>query len=920
MTTPKLLKFAAVLASLSAASAGLFLTSASAQTAPAASTTDVTTLEKFEVTGSYLPQAALAPTVPVTVLSAKDIEATGVNSNLLEVLKKTMPQLAGNTNLGTNNANVGSGSTNGGAQVELRNLPTLVLINGRRAPFAGVAARGGYEFVDLNLIPLAAIERVEVVTDGASALYGSDAVSGVVNIVMKTDYQGLEVGGGYGYSPNQGNWAERHGHLVAGVSNGKTSISVSGDWYRSDPLFQFERAYSNPIYGTSTFAGVIVVGSSYYLLNPSLNAPPAGHLPIATLVANGVYAGPYTSTTIQPFFNLANKPTLLGRNERKSATLAFSHKINDKLTAFGDFIASSTSNFSQLNGQPISATLAATDPNNPTDGTIVAANRFINVPRMYFFDTNALRGVIGLKGTIDSNWSWEAAANYGENRQNSVNPGLIATSARITAVASGLLDLTARINSDAALQAVVGSAYVNYLSKLATYDVLVRGKLFELPAGNVNMAGSLQVQRESLSLNSDRNSNVNTFGWDSGVSITPSAMGRNVYSEVLELQVPLISKSMSVPVVNQLDFDGAVRHDDYSRVQKKSTVPKYSIRWQPFGDELVVRGTFSKSFAAPSLYSLYGPSSLGFTSVLTVPGYNSSGVATGVTASGQANSRGGSNLNLTPETSENTTAGFVYSPKKLKGFSIAIDYFRVNRYGVIYSGIGATTILRDVEKLGAASLYASHVKIGPGGNSSAYFDTGNPITAPGQVTGAGLDHVYVNDQTINLGAVKVSGADMNIKYTFNVEKVGKFTINNTLTAYRHWSIRSLPTNGFTEYSNYVSGNFNTIPDWRTYTTFGYTRGKFSAQIAHTYVPSLYDYSGVEGVNTHVNDYTQYDLQAAYIFGSEVKYLTGLTVTLGMDDVFNKFGPTSPSNTDAHIDTGLYGALGRRIYGSFSYKF
>ena len=273
-----------------------------AQTPASAPTTEVQTLEKFEVTGSYLPQSAIAPVIPVTTLTAKEIEATGVKSNLLEVLKKTMPQLAGNTNLGTNNANVGSGSTNGGAQVALRNLPTLVLINGRRAAISPVAGKGGYEFVDLNLIPLAAIERVEVVTEGASALYGSDAVTGVVNIVMKTDYQGLEIGGSYGYSPNKGKWAERGADIVAGVSNGKTSVTVSGDYYRSDPLFQYERSYSTPIFGTATFAGALSIGGSYYLLNPSLNSPPnpGTHTPIATLVAQGVYAGPYTSTTNVP--------------------------------------------------------------------------------------------------------------------------------------------------------------------------------------------------------------------------------------------------------------------------------------------------------------------------------------------------------------------------------------------------------------------------------------------------------------------------------------------------------------------------------------------------------------------------------------------------------------------------------------------
>lgn len=890
-----------------------------AQTTKTSDVKEVKTMEKFEVTGSYLPQSATAPVVPVSILSSKDIEKTGVTSNLLEVLKKTMPQLAGNANLGTNNANIGSGSTNGGSQIALRNLPTLVLINGRRAAISPVAGRGGYEFVDVNLIPLAAVERVEVVTEGASALYGSDAVSGVVNVVMKTDYQGLEIGGGYGFSPNSGNWAERHGHLVGGVSNGKTSITISGDYYRSDPLFQYERDFSKTIYGTATFAGVISIGGNYYLLNPKLNAPPSGHVPISTLVSQGVYSGPYTSTTIQKFFNLANAVTLLGRNERKSTTAAFNHKISDNLEAFGDFIYSSTQNFSQLNGQPFNAALSAMDPTNPTDVAIVGRNRFVDKPRKYYFNTDAIRGVAGLKGKIGEDWSWEAAANYGDSRQSTENPNLIDTNARIAAVSSGTVKLTSYNNTEAAQNSILGTAFVNYLSKLSTYDFLVRGKLFDLPAGSVNTATSIQLQRSSLSVSSDRNSNADSFGWDSGVAITPFSKGRSVWSEVLELQVPLIGKQQKIPFITQLDFDGAVRHDDYSDVNKKSTVPKYSLRWQPFGDEFVIRTAYSKSFTAPGLYDLYGPTSFGFTSTLTIPAYNSSGVATGATATGQANSRTGANKNLEPATSDNFNVGFVYSPKMFKGLTFEADYFHVNRYK-IQGTVGSSTILRSVERYGSASPYAGQVKISSGGTSNAYFDSGKSITASGQVSSAGLDQVYVSDQTINLGGQKVDGFDVSARYDKNVEQLGRFDIGTKISIYNHYKIQGLPTDNYDEYSNLVSGNFNTLPDWRSYTTIGFTRNKISFQLAHIYVPSLYDISGVEGVNTHVDDYHQFDLQGSYVFGSRIKSLSGLSFTFGVENIFNKFGPASPSNTQANIDTGLYGALGRKIYGSFVYKF
>src|SRR5258708_36250374 len=213
---------------------------------------DTVSLEKFEVTGSYLPQSATAPASRVSVLNTAAIESSGATGSILDVLRRTSPQFTGNGNLGTNNANTSSGRNNGASEISFRNLPTLVLVNGRRLPYSPVASTGGNLFVDVNLIPLAAIERIEILQDGGSALYGSDAIAGVVNIILKSDYQGFEIRGKYAFSDNKGNYSERQVSLIGGVSNGKTSITVSADWYKADPLYLYERSFSNPIYGTSS--------------------------------------------------------------------------------------------------------------------------------------------------------------------------------------------------------------------------------------------------------------------------------------------------------------------------------------------------------------------------------------------------------------------------------------------------------------------------------------------------------------------------------------------------------------------------------------------------------------------------------------------------------------------------------------------
>lgn len=891
--------------------------SLSAQT-PAADPDDKTLkLEKFEVTGSYLPVSADAPAIPVTVIDAAAIAKTGVTTSLLDVLKKTAPQFTGSRNLGNNNANIGGGSTNGGAQLAFRNLPTLVLINGRRAAFAPVSASGGYEFVDVNLIPVAAVERVELLADGASAIYGSDAVSGVVNIILKSNYEGLEVGGHYGFSDNGGHYTERSAHAVGGMSNGKTSITVSAEWSRSDPLYQYERSFSSPLYGTPTYAGVINIGSNYYLLNPSLSAAPSGHTAIADLVANGTYLGPYTSTQIQQYFDLSSAVTLLQEFTRKSGTAAFEHKFNDRVTLFGDVLYASTQTFYQLNAQPFAASLSSTNAGNPTTSTITARNRLIDYPRQYYSDTQSLRGVVGLKGTLANDYSWETALNHNEVRQNYRNANLIDSTARAAAVADGSLVLTSRDISDAVAESILGTAYANYVSKLTTFDAVVRGQAFELPAGPVDFAVAVQVQKEQLAVNADRNSQAATFNWDSATTINPFANSRKVESGVLQAAFPLVSAAQNLPFAHSLVFDAAVRYSKYSDTDDP-TVPKYTLRWQPFDDQLTLRSTYSQSFKAPTLYDLFGPVDIGFTSSYTYARYDSAGNALGSTVSGQANYRSGSNSALKPSESDNFTAGFVWAPKAIQGLSVTADYFRIAQYDVV-SSIGAYTILESVERLGAASPYAQFVRLGTYGDNRG-FDAGTAITAPGQVSAAGLDNVFVTDQSINIGGYKMDGVDLGVRYTWEWAGVGRFEAATNAAIYNHVKIRTLFDTPYEEYSNTVTGNFGQYPDWRTYTTLSYQRGDLTATLGHTFIPSLYDPSGSTAEDRYVECYNSWDINASYAFGPRSKFLNGLKLTLGVNNVLNEFGPRSPSNTQSNVDISTYGAVGRLIYGEFSIKF
>lgn len=318
-----------------------------AQATPdAAAPTDdkVLKLESYKVTGSYLPAAANSVAIPVIAIDRDTIENSGNTSDVLEILRKTAPQFNGNANLGSGNANIGGGSTNGGSQLALRNTNTLVLVNGRRVAYAPVGASGGFQFVDVNLIPVAAIQRIEVLADGASAIYGSDAVAGVVNIILRSDFNGFEMGGRYGWATSQGHAAERSAYVVGGAGNGKTSFTMSAEWIKDDPIFAYERPYSAVTFGTPTFAGSVNIGSNYYYLKDSLGAPPVvpgGQSP-AALVAAGVYSGPRSAGDQFELFNLSRYVTQKIGNQRHAFTGAFEHKVTDTFSLFGDVLYSNT--------------------------------------------------------------------------------------------------------------------------------------------------------------------------------------------------------------------------------------------------------------------------------------------------------------------------------------------------------------------------------------------------------------------------------------------------------------------------------------------------------------------------------------------------------------------------------------------------
>lgn len=883
-------------------------------------------LEEVEVTGSYIPYAADAPAVPVDVINSADIQRSGVSSNVLDIVKKSVPQFSGNSNLGSDNGNVSAGDTNGGSRIALRSRSTLVLVDGRRIAFSPVSASGGYQFVNVNLFPVSAIDSIEILKDGASATYGSDAVSGVVNVKLKTDYEGVEVGGRYAVSDNDGSYTERSYYAIAGGKAKKTSITTTYSYSREDPIYQSERF--SELYRTVTFAGIVNIGTSYYRLNPAYNSPTEAlaalapsegtDLTPARLVELGVYQGPLSSGGVVGYFDLSAKPTLLIANERQGFTTNIKHELSDSVTLFASLIHSNTETFSQLNAQPVSGSVAASNALNPFDSAVTARNRFVDYPRRYISDETLDRGIIGARGSITDRISFEVAGNFNYTTNKYSNENLIDATAYAAAVADGSYNPFAIQQADGVIESFLGTAYGDYSSALYSVDGRLLFDVVELPAGMLKLATGFEHRRETLKYVNDRYSREGL--WLNSTPDQPFNAALEVQGYFAEVRAPIVSPEQKIAGLHTLELSAAVRHEVYDTTEDP-TVPKYGFRWLPFDEQFAVRGSYSKAFNAPSLFDLYGPATEGYTSALSIDAYNADGTSTGTsTTSAQFRSQGGSNDALDPSKSESWNIGFVYSPKAIKGLSVEVDWFNIDESNLV-STIGSDTILQSVEQYGPASPYANLVRIAESVAGESHFansdSPGAVITAPGQISTAVPDEVWVSDSKINIAGLQQTGLDVKVSYNFTTESIGSFEVGSSLAWINSFKEKTLPDQDEYNFASSYTQRWGTLPRWTTYSYVDWIFKGFTTSVANKFTPRVNDVDAEYTVE-HVS---VYDVAVAYDFAeTKVRYLDGLTVRVGVNNVFNELTPYVPSESDQSADINYYGAVGRLWYVEGSYKF
>ncbi len=686
-------------------------------TAPAAFAAEE--VERIQVTGSAIKRTDMEGALPVTVLTAEDIQRTGVD-NVADLMQQ-LPAMQGFT---TSSDSVGG--SGGGIQTasihDLGEQYTLVLLNGRR-----MAPRGSGSTIDLNSIPLSAIERVEVLTDGASALYGSDAIAGVVNFILKDNVNETTITGRYSRPEEEGGsgW---NGSVTTGFGDIDTdgfNVMLSYSHDSREQLKATDREFSKT--GILEFEGN---GKDLYFFNGSPNAIPGN----ARLYFNdgtqmdfnpyrnetGACAENTSSLEDWCWFDYTTTIEIQPESERDSFLLKADFAITDDLQGFVEGNYSDFAMTTRIAPYPSGGVLVSTDsplfdqyftPNLPAGKTIDDVDTGLGVwralpagNRTTEWNTKSTHIVAGIEGTIGENIDFDAAYTYSVNDTDQNYPtGWLIESKFGEAVESGAIDIFAPAGS--VTQEDVDAAGIVYSGDWSNSKTTMNGLEFKMSMPVFEISGNESYLAVGADYRAyDYDYSLSQANQDSILLFLsadqPYSMSRSVYGAFAELNVPLM---------DTLDVTGSVRYDNVGAVDDNlnggeindsddDITYKLSGRWQAT-EELVVRASYGTGFKAPSMLSIGQPRAesgvTGGSYVCPFAGTGDPKEAWCKPGKQQYNVYTQGNPNLKSETSSQYAVGFVYAPTT--GFSFGADFWSVEMEDVVTS-LTESQIFAEPEK------------------------------------------------------------------------------------------------------------------------------------------------------------------------------------------------------------------------------
>ena len=747
-------------------------------------------VEKIEVTGSNIKRVDTETAAPVQIITREEIQATG-KQTVTELLRDLPQNMTGGLNDLTGSASFSSGAST----ISLRGLgstATLVLLNGRRVAPYGLADPnfGQSAVVNLDAFPLDVIDRIEILKDGASAIYGSEAIAGVVNIILRKDYKGAQVGGSY--SSNLDNeyqsWRANGTVGFGDLARDRYNVFFNLEHFHRDStrISDVEGFIIDPILRDSGYATGRHFSSSYagsYLnavFNPvtlgqatATSFKPASQQPTcvqgAQRDANGICR--WDLVPRQDVEPKSNRDSFFGRGtyEFANGMSVFGELGWNRIKTlyagnpqvYGDFGQWYDALHNRLVGLP--EVLPVGNPSNPYSTPVLYRHRFVEVGNTdQQSESKTLRALVGVQGTFRS-WDWQSGLLYNENKVEVTNFNQI----RASVLTQGILNGTYNFLNPGAGAITPDMLRINTQdnakSSFMIWDAKVSGELLQMPAGPLGVAAGYEYRHEKREADPDP---AKTAGEVVGFGAASSSGSRNVHSVYGEL---------SVPILRTLEMQLAARTDHYSDYGS-STTPKVGAKWKVL-PTFALRANYAEGFRAPSLTENSKSSVSAFTTI-TDPIRCVTGAETDCSRTVAALIQ--ANPDVQPEKAKTYTAGFIWDPTQ--DFSLAIDGFEIHRRHEI-TFLDINLIL---ENEGSTNpLYAGRVIRGPA--------TGDGL--PGQIQALSVPF-------INSGETQVRGADLDVLYVASLGDMGRLRNRVNGTYYHSWKGSSVDGDPMTEFASY----------------------------------------------------------------------------------------------------------------------
>lgn len=882
-------------------------------------------IEKIQITGSRIKRTDMETASPVQIIGAEEIRASGAVT-LDNVLQQLTVVSGANVNAGINN---GSG---GDSTINLRGLGsarTLVLVNGRRMINSGT---GASSTVDLNSIPASLIERVEVLKDGASAIYGADAVAGVVNVILRQDVEGIELDVQSGMSAegdaeentiafNMGGTYDQ-GHFIFGAQYTDRKPASQADRDFSEcPIFETDmgeqfcagssyaqggHVWGNPNHGItgSGVDGAYAIGDTGYYgsyvdsgdVDDMGNAIPEFQYHDGMVAADlSGRGGEYHDFGDADYYDWAKDSFL--RTPMQALSLSFNakHEVNDEITFITESLYTKRWSDQQMASQPIwNSEPWVYNPEsaggNHTDilvghvqpGEEVSYGRRMveSGPRQMSQNVDTFRFVAGLEGFLENDWDWSLSYVKGKNdavyrTANLHNMGKINQ-----AVMDGEFDPFAQESwSPENMKQFIYTEVNSSGTEMDMISATLAGDLMDVDAGTISFAAGLEHRTESAY---DIPDSITAQGLANDPATEATAGEYTVDEAYAEFVVPVLE---DVALADKLEVNAAVRYFDYSTFGSDATW-KLGLAWKVM-PELLVRSVVSTAFRAPSVSELYGGKSTSFSQINHA-----------ATEQSQAEVTVGGNQNLTPEEADIFTFGVVAEP--IDNLAITVDYYDIE----------VTNAINTVD-----DGYIADLCLGSNGSTT------NESDAVCQSAGISIDQsgrIKFDNLLQNLGGQNVAGIDIAAAYSFSAAELDwKLTWNTALITKQE----EIDQDGnVVDYKGFITGGTGAYPEIKSNFKVSASSDSWVANYELRFIDGMDSFSSackagnISCGTPSVDAVVYHDVSGTYYMSDSV------TISGGINNLFDKQAPYYTGNNDANTDAYTYDTVGRYFYLRAGFKF